>query len=127
MTTEIQSFLPPYASDFSGRQDQFLPVLSEAEISRIVRFGGRRKYRRGERLFAAGEQAPGIFVVLKGTLTMSLRDGLGRVVPVVRHSQGQFTGEIAQLTGGFALVDADADEDTEVLLIQRSDSCANCR
>ena len=66
MTTEIQSFLPPYASNFSGRQDQFLPVLSEAEISRIERFGEHRKYRRGERLFAAGERAPGIFAVLKG-------------------------------------------------------------
>ena len=111
MTTEIQSFLPPYASNFSGRQDQFLAVLSEAEISRIERFGEHRKYRRGERLFAAGE-------VLKGTLTMSLRDGFGRVVPVVRHGPGQFTGEIAQLSSGFALVDADADEDVEVLLIQ---------
>ena len=118
MTTEIQSFLPPYASNFSGRQDQFLPVLSEAEISRIERFGEHRKYRRGERLFAAGERAVGIFVVLKRTLTMSLRDGFGRVVPVVRHGPGQFTGEIAQLSGGFALVDADADEDVEVLLIQ---------
>ena len=118
MTTEIQSFLPPYASNFSGRQDQFLPVLSEAEILRIERFGEHRKYRRGERLFAAGERAPGIFVVLKGTLTTSLRDGLGRVVPVVRVGPKQFIGDIAQLSGGFALVDADADEDVEALLIQ---------
>src|SRR5580704_15176921 len=43
MTTEIQSFLPPYASNFSGRQDEFLPVLSEAEISRIERFGEHQK------------------------------------------------------------------------------------
>ena len=92
-------------------------MLSEAEISRIERFGERRKYARGERLFAAGERAPGMFVVLKGTLKMSLRDGLGRVVPVVRHGPGQFTGEIAQLSGGFALVDADAEDDVEVLLI----------
>ena len=118
MTTEIQSFLPPYTSNFSGRQDQFLPVLSEAEILRIERFGEHRKYRRGERLFAAGERAPGIFVVLKGTLTTSLRDGLGRVVPVVRVGPKQFIGDIAQLSGGFALVDADADEDVEALLIQ---------
>jgi thioredoxin reductase (NADPH) len=127
MTTEIQSFLPPYASSLSGRQNQFLPVLNEAEISHIQRFGEHRKYRRGERLFAAGERAPGIFVVLKGTLTTSLRDGLGRVVPIVRVGPGQFTDDIAQLSSGFALVDADADEDVETLLIQpESDSCANC-
>jgi thioredoxin reductase (NADPH) len=118
MTTEIQSFLPPYASNFSWRRDQFLPVLSEAEILRIERFGEHRKYHGGEQLFAAGERAPGIFVVLKGTLTTSLRDGLGRVVPLVRVGPGQFIGEIAQLSGGFALIDANADEDVEVLLIQ---------
>ena len=117
MSTEIEAVLPPYAGNLSGRRDQFLPVLSEAEISRIERFGERRKYARGERLFAAGERAPGMFVVLKGTLKISLRDGLGRVVPVVRHGPGQFTGEIAQLSGGFALVDADAEDDVEVLLI----------
>ena len=39
-------------------------------------------------------------------------------MPVVRHGPGQFTGEIAQLSGGFALVGADADEDVEVLMIQ---------
>ena len=57
MTTEIQSFLPPYESNFLGRRDQFLPVLSEAE-SRIERFGEHRKYRRGERLFAAESERP---------------------------------------------------------------------
>jgi hypothetical protein len=59
MTTEIESVLPPYAGNLSGRRDQFLPVLSEAEISRIERFGERRKYARGERLFAAERERPG--------------------------------------------------------------------
>jgi thioredoxin reductase (NADPH) len=36
----------------------------------------------------------------------------------VRVAPGQFIGDIAQLSGGFALVDANADEDVEVLLIQ---------
>jgi hypothetical protein len=58
-----------------------------------------------------------MLVVLKGTLTMSQHDGLGRVVPIVRHGPGQFTGEVAQLSGGVSLVDADADDDIEALLI----------
>jgi thioredoxin reductase (NADPH) len=113
----LPSDLTPYASSISGRDDQALPVFSEAELARIGRFGERRQYRRGERLFASGERAPGMFVVLKGTLTMSQRDGLGHVVPIVRHGPGQFTGEVAQLSSGVALVDADADDDVEVLLI----------
>jgi thioredoxin reductase (NADPH) len=112
-----QSLLSPYANTISGRLGQALPVLSEAEIARIERFGERRQYRRGERLLTAGERAPGMFVLLKGTLTASQRDGLGHVVPIVRHGPGQFTGEVAQLSSGVAFVDVVADEDIEALLI----------
>ena len=107
----------PYESVVGGRRDQAFPVLSEADISRVERFGERRQYRPGERLFAAGERTPGMFVVLKGALTMTARDGLGRTARVVRHRRGQFTGEVAQLSTGVAVVDADADDDVEALLI----------
>ncbi len=108
----------PYDNVISGRRDQAFPVLSEADLSRIERFGERRRYRRGERLFGAGERTPGMFVVLNGALTMSARDGLGRRAQVVRHGPGQFTGEVAQLSTGVAVVDAEAgDDDVETLLI----------
>jgi thioredoxin reductase (NADPH) len=59
-----------------------------------------------------------MFVLLKGSVTLSQRDGLGHVFPVVQyHRPGQFTGEVALLSGGHAIVDADADEDVEALLI----------
>ena len=93
----------PYESVIGGRRDQAFPVLTEADISRVERFGERRRYRRGERLFAAGERTPGMFVVLKGALTMTARDGLGRTAQVVRHGPGQFTGEVAQLSTGVAV------------------------
>jgi CRP-like cAMP-binding protein len=66
----------PYETVIARRRDQAFPVLNEADISRLERFGERRRYRRGERLFAAGERTPGMFVVLKGALTMTARDGL---------------------------------------------------
>ncbi|HEY1435860.1 MAG TPA: FAD-dependent oxidoreductase, partial [Casimicrobiaceae bacterium] len=109
--------LSAYSTSISGRRDQAFPVLTEVEISRVARFGEPRRYRRGERLFAAGERAPGMFVVRKGALTMSQRDGLGHVTPIVRHGPGQFSGEVATLSGGVALVDAHADDDVEALLI----------
>jgi thioredoxin reductase (NADPH) len=111
------TLLSHYADSIPGRLDQALPVLSEAEIARIARFGERRQYRRGERLLTAGKRAPGMFVVLKGTLTATQRDGLGHVAPVVRHEPGQFTGEVAQLSSGVSFVDVDADDDVEALLI----------
>src|SRR5271169_3853425 len=118
MHDDRQIQVNPYESAIGGRRDQAFPTLTEADISRVERFGERRQYRRGERLFAAGERTPGMFVVLKGALMMTARDGLGRTAQVVRHGPGQFTGEVAQLSTGVALVDAEADDDdVETLLI----------
>jgi thioredoxin reductase (NADPH) len=58
-----------------------------------------------------------MFVVLKGALMMTARDGLGRTTEVVRHEAGQFTGEVAQLSTGVAQVDAEAADDVEALVI----------
>src|SRR5215471_17097752 len=93
------------------------PVLTQAEIERIGRFATVRRYPRGARLVTAGEAGPGMFVVLQGTVTTSQRDGLGRVSPLVNARRGHFTGEVAQLSGGPALVDIHADDDVEVLLV----------
>ena len=101
----------------AGRRDQMFPQLTDADIARIRRFGEVRQYKRGERLFAAGEPGPGMFVVLKGTVAVSLRDGLGRVVPFSKQGPGQFLAEVAQLSGGPRLADGDAEEDVEALLL----------
>jgi thioredoxin reductase (NADPH) len=100
------------------RHQQMFPVLTEAEIGRIGRFGNLQRFERGSRLVAAGEQGPGMFVILRGAITISQRDGLGRVTPIVTEGRGQFVGEVAQLSGGPALVDAHADEDVEALLLR---------
>ena len=100
-----------------NRQDQLFPQLTDAEIARISRFGSPRRYTRGERLIAAGEPAPGMFVVLKGTVSLSQRDGLGHVTPLWARGQGQFLGEVSTLSGRHALVDAYAQEDVDTLLV----------
>jgi len=96
------------------------PVLTEPEIARIRRFGTVRHYARGARLFAAGEPGPGMFVVVKGAVTLSQRDGLGRVVPIAQQGPGHFLAEVGQLSGRHSLVDGDAAEDVEVILVPPS-------
>src|SRR5438477_6582072 len=100
-----------------SRRHQIFPELKDAEIARIRRFGRPRKYADGERLIRAGEPGPGMFVLLTGHVTLSQRDGLGHVVPLVTHGRGQFLAEVATLSGGPALVDAHAQEDVETLLV----------
>jgi thioredoxin reductase (NADPH) len=93
------------------------PVLTPAEIGRIGRFGTVRRYPRGARLVTAGEPGPGMFVILEGSVTANQRDGLGRVSPIINARRGHFTGEVAQLSGGPALVDIQAVDDVEALLV----------
>ena len=101
----------------ASREHQMFPQLTEAEIARIQRFGTLRRYARGQRLFAAGENAPGMFVVVTGSVVMSQRDGLGRVVPLPSRGAGHFIAEVATLSGRHALVDVHAEEDVETLLV----------
>jgi len=110
MATEPQDGL-------QSRWHQMFPTLAAAEVQRARRFGTVRSYVRGDRLYAAGEPSPGMFVVLSGHVTISQRDGLGQVTPITTHGPGQFSGEIAQLSGHHGLVDGDADDDVEALLI----------
>ena len=103
--------------DSGGRRHQMFPELTEAEISRIRRFGTIQTYPRGARLFAAGDPSPGMFVVLKGVVAISQRDGLGHVTPIAHQGRGQFLAEVGQLSGRPALVDGNAEEDVEALLV----------
>ena len=106
-----------HPSTLASRRHQMFPVLTEAEIARIRRFGDVRRYERGARLFAAGEPSPGMFVVLKGVVAISQRDGLGHVVPIASQGPGHFLAEVSQLSGRHALVDGYAEEDAETLLV----------
>ena len=113
----FQPLLPAGSTTLAKRLHQAFPDLTETEIARIKRFGTVRHYAKGERLFAAGQPGPGMFVVLAGSVTVSQRDGLGHVTPIVRQGVGQFLAEVGQLSGAVALVDGDADDDVDALLI----------
>ncbi len=93
----------------TSRFDQMFPALTKSDMARIERFGTRRRYPGGTRLFAAGETGPGMFVILQGEVTISQRDALGHVVPIVRQGPGHFLAEVGQLSGRPALVDGYAD------------------
>jgi thioredoxin reductase (NADPH) len=109
--------LPPDVSVLSRRREQAFPRLSPDEIDRLRRFGEPRSYRDGERLFAAGQPGPGLFVVLRGLVAITHPDGLGHTVPVVEQGEGQFLAEIGQLSGRHALVDGWARGQVETLLL----------
>ena len=117
ITTASETALgaPPAAS--FPRHEQTFPALTLQEIARIRRFAEIRNYKDGEKLFETGKPGPGMFVVLSGHVTITQRDGLGHITPMIDQGPGQFLAEIGQLSGRVALVDGQAEGDVETLLI----------
>ena len=99
------------------RYQETFPALTAPEIDRLRRYGSLRNYSDGEKLFEAGKLSPGMFVVLKGVVSIIQRDGLGHVTPIVEQGPGQFTAEAGQLSRRSAITDGTAKGDVETLLI----------
>jgi thioredoxin reductase (NADPH) len=101
------------------RRHQMFPVLESAEIERVRRFGTVRSYRAGEALAEVGNVGPGLTIILTGHVDITQHDQSGRRQHIVTHGPGSFMGELAQLAGRPALVDAHAQDDVEALIIPR--------
>jgi thioredoxin reductase (NADPH) len=84
-------------STLETRRDQMFPKLRMEEIDRLRRFDEVRHYATGELLLVTGEPSPSMFVLIKGTVAVSARDGLGHVVPIVEEGPGEFLAEVGQL------------------------------
>jgi thioredoxin reductase (NADPH) len=104
-------------SIFDTRRHQMFPVLQPQEIERVRRFGTMRSYLAGEALAKVGEVGEGLTIILAGKVDVTRHHESGPGDPIVTHGPGSFMGELAQLAGGPALVDAHAAEPVEALII----------
>jgi thioredoxin reductase (NADPH) len=104
-------------STIETRREQMFPKLEPREIDRLRRFGDVRRYSAGEALFVTGEIAPGMVVLIKGSVRVTRRDPLGHHAPIAEQGAGEFVAEVGQLSGQPAFVDVHAIDDVEALLI----------
>jgi thioredoxin reductase (NADPH) len=104
-------------STIDTRREQMFPKLTPHEIDRLRRFGQVRRYAAGETLFVMGDIAPGMFVLIRGSVRVVRRDPLGHSAPIVEQGPGEFVAEVGQLSGQPALVDVYAIDEVEALLI----------
>ncbi len=92
------------------RRNQMYPVLDAAQIATASRFasGPAQDFAPGEPIFAIDAQAGPSWLVLKGSIEVTRRDGLNGSVPVMTELPGQFSGEISQLSGRGSLAEGHA-------------------
>jgi thioredoxin reductase (NADPH) len=102
----------------AGRRAQTFPLLTPAQISRLVPHGTRRATRDGETLAEPGERRP-MFVVLSGSLEV-VQVGIKGEVFVVLHVPGSFSGEMSTLRGIGGVVRMRVREAGEVLVIEEA-------
>src|SRR5215467_9009187 len=92
------------------RREQMFPTLQPSEIERVRRFGEVRSFGIGEPLAKVGEVGRGFGIILAGQVEVTRYDLSGHRIRIVTHGPGTFLGELAQLSGRPALVDACARE-----------------
>jgi thioredoxin reductase (NADPH) len=99
------------------RRHQMFPSLDPSEIERVRHFGVVRTYGAGDALVTAGEAGHGLVIILLGEVDVVRHHESGSRELIVTHHPGSFMGELAQLAGRPALVDAYARGPVEAVLI----------
>lgn len=92
----------PVPSMLDARTQAF-PILTPAQIARVKASGTSRRVEPGEVLFAPGDTAVPFFVLLSGAMEI-VQPSLSGDVPIAKHDQGEFTGEMTMISGHRCLV-----------------------
>jgi thioredoxin reductase (NADPH) len=107
----------PAPSNLDARTQAF-PTLTDAQTSRIRAVGKLRKVQPGEILFEPNDAAVPFFVLLSGTMEIVQPDLTGDLTherQIVNHGPGEFTGEMAMISGARCLVRGRVTESGEFL------------
>ncbi|MEO8301445.1 MAG: FAD-dependent oxidoreductase, partial [Rhizomicrobium sp.] len=99
------------------RRHQMFPHLDDHDFSRLRRFGEVRQFAPGAAIMKAGEVAEGLAFVLKGIIDVRQGGAISQRQAIIQHGPGGFLGELAQLSGRPALVDATAEGAVEAIVV----------
>jgi thioredoxin reductase (NADPH) len=95
----------------SPHPEEAFPKLSEEQLGRIAAFARERRFADGELLWEQGDDDRPLYVVLEGKITvLSGNDHF-----VTAHEPGQFSGDVALLSGRPVVVSGRATSETRVL------------
>ena len=94
---------PPIPSALDASTQTF-PILTQAQINRLLPHGKVRAVKAGEILFDLGDTNVPFFVVLSGSLEIVQPALKGERLIVTHDAHGNFTGELTMISGRRTLV-----------------------
>src|SRR4028119_1242176 len=106
--------------DFKEEAPHAFPKLDDEQLGTIAEFAECKTYHDGDILFRAGETDFIFHVIRAGAIEIIDRSS-GEPRTILVHEPGEFTGDIANLTGRTSNVDAVAKGETEVYEVCEAD------
>src|SRR5208283_2620433 len=101
------------------RQVDWLRGLNDDELRLLVPTVAVRQFGAGEMLIRAGEQGDSMFIVRRGTAEVFANTADGQTRHLANYSRGDFTGEMALMTGDPRSASVRAITDLEVIEMDR--------
>ncbi|MCB8925907.1 MAG: mechanosensitive ion channel [Ardenticatenaceae bacterium] len=97
----------------------WLDVLSEPQLKQLANRAAVSTYTSGEHLVKQGESGDSLFIITRGSVSVYVRSADGRSVYANQLSAGDFFGETSLLTGEARSASIRANEDTDVIIIDK--------
>src|SRR5262249_34567006 len=117
MSSHDQDFPHFPDPELEAKREKIFAPLGEPDIARLARFGERRTFRDGGRVFEIGRPAAGMYVALSGNVAAFRRDHLGRQLLVAHRGSGHILAELGHLWGHRAPFEGVAEGEVEALLV----------
>jgi CRP-like cAMP-binding protein len=96
-------------------------ALTQDELTRLAARVRQRSYPRGQIIFVEGDPGAALCVIVAGRVRIYLDDRAGREAVLNVYGPGEHFGELALLDGEPRSASAVAQEDCEVLWLERAD------
>jgi CRP-like cAMP-binding protein len=109
------------------RRVPIFSMLEPKHLTSLAEITHHQRYRKGQIVFYRGDPGSAMYLLLSGSVKMTLPSDSGAEVIVALLRPGDHFGELAAIDGRPRYVTAIADQPTEVLAIHRHDLLAFLR
>jgi CRP/FNR family transcriptional regulator, cyclic AMP receptor protein len=104
----------------SLRRVPMLAALKEEHLEMLVKLATTRTYNQGETIIKQGDPGAGLFVILEGTVEVTMRERPGQPETKLGNlSQGEFFGEMSLIDGYPRSATVTAKAETQVVELDR--------